>query len=80
MHSLVLPPYSTFTGSTFHHVIGALVFKKAMPPPSSPSTLVPLDAVTMSETKDSSQPALEHSGYGSLHAKAVLFPIFIFYN
>jgi hypothetical protein len=48
-----------------HHVTGAPVIEKAMPPPSSsstPATLVPSDAMAMAEAKDSSQSVLEHSG------------------
>ncbi|KAK3121451.1 hypothetical protein QOZ80_8BG0653630 [Eleusine coracana subsp. coracana] len=51
-----------------HPTSGAPVVKKAMPPPSSlltPETLVPLDAIVISEAKDYSQSALEHSGLPS---------------
>ncbi|GJN09796.1 hypothetical protein PR202_ga27834 [Eleusine coracana subsp. coracana] len=47
-----------------HPTSGAPVVKKALPLPSSlltPETLVPLDAIVISEAKDYSQSALEHS-------------------
>ncbi|XP_062195835.1 formin-like protein 6 isoform X2 [Phragmites australis] len=59
-----------------HPTTGTTVVTKGTPPPPSPSTpalLVPLDAIMMSEAKNSSQPALKHSGLPSPPQKQSTF-------